>query len=174
MTYKRNIIDVEVCKVFFNYDEEGNLYWNRTFGSIKKGDLAGCLKKDTYKVVSITGTQYLQHRILYQLYHDITLTEDQEVDHINHNTKDNKKENLRLCDRYENAQYRRTQSNNELGHKNIQVLYCNDYKYYYIRIQKDKKWWRKALSAKKYTLEEVIKIRDEKLKELHGDFACLS
>lgn len=171
---KKNIIDLETCIRLFKYDFEGILYWNVSYGCVKCGDIARCLKKDKYFVVCFDKVQYFTHRILYQLYNNITLKETDEIDHIDRDTKNNRKENLRIATRSENARNRKMQNNNKLGLKNIQVCYKNDYKYYFIRIQKDKKWYKKALSAYKYTIEQVIEIRNNMLKELHGEFSCNS
>lgn len=171
---KKNLINLERCKYLFYTTSEGLLLWNVDVGNkVKKHQIAGCLKKGKYFVVTIEKVQYFVHRILYQLYHNVTLTESQQIDHIDHNTKNNKKENLRVCTASENQMNRRLQENNKLGIKNVQIVWRGDYKSYYIRIQKDGKFYKKQLSAYKYTIEQVIEIRNKMLREIHRDFACM-
>lgn len=44
---------------------------------------------------------------------------DKVVDHFNHNTLDNRKENLRICERAENSQSQRLRPDNTSGHKGV-------------------------------------------------------
>lgn len=86
-----------------------------------------------------------------------------EVDHINGDRLDNRKENLRLCTRSENCFNRGVQRNNKLGIKGV-----DKYKELYrasIKINRKKK----HIGYFK-TIEEAQKAYEAKAKELFGDF----
>lgn len=97
------------------------------------------------------------------------LTDDEEVDHINQNKLDNRKENLRLATSAENKRNRGKQSNNTSGYKGVMwdkatgkwmARICIDKKRIYIG------WYSDKIDA--------AKAYDEKAKEVHGQFAQLN
>lgn len=175
-------INVEICKEHFNYDDEGNLYWKKLFsencrnGKAKVGEIAGCFHRTTgYYIVRLGGKRYQSHRILYQLYNNITLETHQHIDHINTNRTDNRKENLRICNISENNSNKKTQKNNKsTGYKNITITKSTVknkiYKYYCISIKKYRKDVYKKMFPLTTPIEELIAIRDEQLKIHHGEF----
>lgn len=92
---------------------------------------------------------------------------DHFVDHINHDTLDNRKENLRLCNHSEN-QYNRLKSKYPTSSMHKGVAYN----------KKQKKWWayisyncEKVHLGSFSTEEEAIKIRIEAEKIFHGCYA---
>lgn len=158
------------------YEKDGWLYWNVRKSKIQKDSLAGCLCKSTgYYVVTINGKSYKNHRILYQIYNNVILEPDDIIDHIDMDKTNNSKENLRIVNDSQNNMNRITQKNNlSTGHKNISILRqtkynCNEYYLLTIR-SNDKKYYRRYFRTDKYTLQEVIEIRNKKLLELHGEF----
>lgn len=85
-------------------------------------------------------------------------------DHINHDTLDNRENNLRNCTPSQSAMNRKTQSNNTTGFKTI----YRHRKKYEMRIKvKGKIVFRKIFP----TIEEAIEARDEAIKKYHGEFA---
>lgn len=157
------------------YEQNGLLYWNidKNYNALKNS-LAGCLDKDSgyYKVI-INGKSYYNHRILYQIYHNVILQPNEEVDHINGIKTDNRKENLRISTRSQNCCNRRSGKNNlSTGLKNIfTITNKSGSAYYYVKIIKNRKIvYSELFRTDKYTLEEVKEIRDQKLKEIHGEF----
>lgn len=94
---------------------------------------------------------------------------DEEVDHWNHDTLDNRKKNLRKATTIENARNHQRQSNNKSGAIGVS---------WYPRYQK----WRAVMyDDKKQILigyfkskEEAIYARDMAVKKLYGEFAVLN
>ena len=90
----------------------------------------------------------------------------EQVDHINHNTIDNQKENLRLCTGSQNSHNQGKRSNNTSGYKGV----C--------RHKASGKWQAQiSLSGKKIylgnfaTKEEAYEAYCKAALELHGEFA---
>lgn len=79
-------------KRLFEY-RDGLLYWKISFRGTKKGELAGTLRADGYRQVTINSTAYMHHRLVF-LYHHGYMPENK-VDHINRVKSDNRIENLR-------------------------------------------------------------------------------
>lgn len=87
------------------------------------------------------------------------------ADHIDHDTLNNQDENLRNVTHQQNRMNQRTRSDNKLGIKNI-TLYK---KKYHVRI------WEKGVVVfykRLANLHDAIALRDKKLVEIHGEYAC--
>lgn len=87
------------------------------------------------------------------------------VDHINHNTLDNRKSNLRLCTQAQNTRNRIKPSTNTSGFKGVSK-------------QKNMEKWRAAIAGYYLGLfkskEEAARAYDRKAKELFGEFASVN
>lgn len=77
-----------------------------------------------------------------------------EIDHINRITTDNRKENLKICNRSENCINRNIFKNNTTGYKNIYKMKNEKYN---VRITRDKK---ESFIGVFNSLDEAIKARD--------------
>ena len=94
---------------------------------------------------------------------------NEEGDHINHNTLDMRKQNLRRCTRRESQRNRRPQSNNTSGFKGVSWSRpCG-------------RWTARINSGKIYeylglflSAEEAAHAYDEAAKKYHGEFAHLN
>ena len=106
---------------------------------------------------TISGTIYL-HRVI------MNAPKDFQVDHINHDTLDNRKENLRLVTNSQNMINRRVQSNNTSGVKGV---YKNGNKFV-AQIWIDGK--SQYLGIYKNFKDAEIARRDAEIK-IHGQYA---
>lgn len=92
-------------KDLIDYNPETGIFTWKIRKSMKTrvGSRAGSETANGYRQIMIDGKNYLEHRLAWYLvkgYWPI------EVDHIDHNTFNNKFDNLRECTRQENARYR--------------------------------------------------------------------
>lgn len=94
------------------------------------------------------------------------------IDHIDRNKKNNKKSNLRFCNRSQNGMNRDKTKNNTSGHKGVK-LYKN--KDWCACVRKDGRTFCRYFSINKYGYELAFKMAcetQEKLdKELFGEFS---
>jgi len=93
------------------------------------------------------------------------------VDHINGDSLDNRKENLRVCTHQENQMNRRINKDNTSGYKGV----------YYDAKNKKNSWYAKIMFNYKLihigyykTKEEAARAYDQKAIELFGEFAQLN
>jgi ribosomal protein S14 len=92
-----------------------------------------------------------------------------EVDHINHNRLDNRRNNLRIATRAENQANVSLKSTNTSGYKG--VSFCKQTKKWRASIGKGKL----QITIGRYdTREDAAKAYDIKAIELQGEFACLN
>jgi len=96
------------------------------------------------------------------------------VDHINHETLDNRKENLRVCTPYENGLNRNKQLNNKVGYKGVTLKYISKKgkgKRYTATIGQN----NKTINLGYYHSEiDAARAYDKKAIELFGEFANLN
>lgn len=85
-------------------------------------------------------------------------------DHRDHNTLDNRKQNLRNCTHAQNNLNTRVRSDNKLGIRGIRKVKNG----YYARVH----IYGKIVLSKQFpTLEEAITARKEAVLKYHGEFA---
>ena len=114
-------------------------------------------------------TVILMHRLIMGVF-DVRGVE---IDHINGNTLDNRRENLRFANRSQQAMNQKIRSDNTSGYRG--VSYDND-------LYDRKKRWVVEIHAngKKHrlgrysTAEEAARVYDRVAIELHGDFSRLN
>lgn len=132
---------------------------------LKYNNIAWCAgnkgKNTFYAVSSFDGK--LLHRVIMNAPKGVT------VDHINGNTLDNRKCNLRLASYSQNCANRRIQSNNTSGYRGV----------YYDSSTRSKNKWKAQISfegknmhiGRFYTKEQAFDAYDKKKKEYFGEFA---
>lgn len=131
------IVDDEV------YEDVSNYKWCKSGGG--------------YVSTWVKGKTVYMHRLIMDVPNDFV------VDHINGNTLDNRKENLRVCTKKENLRNRKLSKNNKVGYKGV---WLNGGRY-------------QAAIVKKHlgafdTAEDAALAYDEAARKLFGDFARLN
>jgi len=107
--------DVKELKKMFYLDSSipNGLAWKVDRVTVKCcGEPAGGLdgkSGNQYYSTRINGKLYKNHRIIYSIFHNINLTVDQLVDHIDRNTQNNNPNNLRIVTSTENQRNRTKQ-----------------------------------------------------------------
>jgi len=100
----------------FEY-KDGNLYWKVTRSSnAKAGEIAGFINKLGYSKTAIDKKQYFTHRLIFLMVHGYL---PKIVDHKDKNVLNNKIENLRGANRFENCQNAKTPVTNKSGIKGV-------------------------------------------------------
>ena len=102
-------------KVLLHYNPKtGNFIWKiRTSNRINIGDIAGCISSIGYVFISVDSILYKAHRLAY-LYMTGNFPEN-EIDHINKNTGDNRWINLRDVTHQENLRNQKLNKRNKSG-----------------------------------------------------------
>lgn len=175
---KNTLTLTEINELF--YAEDSKLKWkvSRISSKRKIGDIAGTDRDGFYKQVGIDFKQYLVHRILYQIYNGIeNLDNSVVVDHINHIPSDNRKENLRVAEFFENSANRVINYNSTSGIKGInKVKQTNKYGdvYYYWRASFNHlgKVHKKNFEHSQDGLEKAKEWLTSTRLEICGEFAC--
>ena len=135
--------------------EEVNKYkW--TASEVRKGKFYAV--RSVYKN-GVRKTQYL-HRFI------MGVTDKKiQVDHINCNTMDNRKNNLRTCNNSQNSMNKKPQKNNTSGKSG--VSFDKTYNKWHARIKKD----RKTIHLGYFTnLDDAIKARKQAEVKYFGEF----
>lgn len=89
------------------------------------------------------------------------------VDHVNHDTLDNRRENLRVCTYSDNSCNVKPRNETELKG----IYWVKHRKHFSVRIMKNGiKYWVGCTK----NIQDAIKMYNKKAKELHGEFAYLN
>jgi hypothetical protein len=105
---------------YLSYDPEtGSIKWkvNRK-GPARAGQEAGSLHRHGYIQVGIEGKTYLAHRIAITMSGILILDNDQ-IDHINCDRRDNSLKNLRVATHAQNCQNATKRKDNKSGFKGV-------------------------------------------------------
>lgn len=102
-----------------NYDPDTGVFTRkvRTTNTVNVGDVAGNLKLNGYRCISVDGNRYQAHRLAWLYVHGVW--PEEQVDHINRMRDDNRIVNLRLASGAENQQNSSHRVDNTSGHKGI-------------------------------------------------------
>ena len=145
----------------FEY-KEGNLYWKvQKAPHVKVGSKVGS-PAHGYETVYVDGKNWRIHRLVFLMHFDYLPST---IDHINGIRNDNRIENLRAVDNYQNAQNSKLRSTSKSGIKG--VSWNTNRQKWCVRINTNKKlkqWYVEDLE-----LAELIAI--EARDKFHGVFA---
>ena len=126
-----------------------------------------CIKdrkgQDKRLVSMSNGTMVFMHRLIMGV-----TNEDIVVDHINHNQFDNRKENLRLCNAWENSMNTSLSKNNTSGVNGVSRLSNGKYRAY-INLNH-----QQIYLGRYNTLQEAKEARHQASIKLYGEFANLN
>ena len=157
------MITQELLKELLYYDAvSGRFTWiksNRLF----LGTVAGCKDTNGYIQIRVKGIKYPAHKLAI-LYTSGVYPEY--VDHKNLCITDNSWKNLRVCDKFQNAQNKAVSYNNMLGIKGI----TKDSHGYRARVIAYGKKKSKRFKFSTNALEQAITWIQETRKELHGEY----
>ena len=158
-------MDVKGYEKYLSIDLVGNLWSKRRNKYLKQQ-----LDKDGYKVVVILIKGKMKalkvHRLMGLTYLP-NIFNKPVIDHKNRIKGDNRLINLRWVTITENNINSTVRKINNTGYKNINYRTVNKKKYFNLQIQRNNQQIvRKMYSCNKWTIEQVVKIRDDYLKEL--------
>lgn len=142
-----------LCELLHFNPDEGRFYWKAKVRGIKPGQQAGSFDAYGYGQVRINRAIYKEHHLVW-LWMTGTLPSKQ-IDHINHDRRDNRPENLREADNVENHKNRPIQNNNKTGFVGVSIDKHGGYVSYITLVGK------KIHLGRFKTLSEAIRVRKE-------------
>jgi hypothetical protein len=99
----------------FEY-RDGELYRKTSRGNRTAGTKVGCIDDKGYIKTEIDNTHQVVHRLIFMMHHGYM---PEMVDHVNGVRTDNRIENLRAANPYENSRNSRIAKTNKCGVKNV-------------------------------------------------------
>lgn len=157
--------------VLFTYDPDtGFLRYREKRGRMSRGDVAGTIDQEGYRIVTIKGRGYPAHRLIWLMVHGEL---PRMLDHVNRDRDDNRISNLRLCNEIQNAANAKAPCTNTSGYRG--VYYEPERGLWRARIRYVENGVRKRLAIGRYTTAEEAAIHyNLHLKSMHADFALLN
>lgn len=146
---------------FLTYDSEAGIFYRNitTSSNAKEGEICGNITYNGYVRISVDGKRYLAHSLAWlYIYGEMPKTQ---IDHINHNRKDNRISNLRVCTQAENTRNASIRKDNTSG---ISGIYFDKKRNVWkVQIKKDSEI---GFYGRYKDIEDAIKVRNAVYKEL--------
>lgn len=160
-------LTIEELKDELHYNPETGYFTSlKRRGKREIGDIAGMMSYKGYIGIKVFGLRYSAHRLAW--FYTYGVWPEEQIDHINGVRDDNRLENLRLANSFENMANRKIGANNTTGVKG--VTYAKD--------DRRNRRYRAQINVNKvvhkqdfYTLEEAEEWLRVKRIELHGEYA---
>jgi len=109
-------MDKNLANQMFLY-KDNELFWQVDRGyKVKAGSLAGCVRKNGYRQLSINKKVYFAHRIIFLMHYGYL---PKEIDHIDGNPLNNSIANLREVTHSQNQWNHKLRSDNKTGIKGV-------------------------------------------------------
>lgn len=162
MRYER-MADIQITRGFTVLVDDEDMRWLKLFS------WAASIGRDPNKVYAVTrrggrkAKNTFMHRIL------VDCPDGMVVDHINGNTLDNRKANLRVCTHRQNNQNGERRANKH-GYRGVWQHKCG---LYYAQC-KDADGRKRTSRPGCGTAAEAARKHDEMAREFHGEFAVLN
>lgn len=158
--------DIDTLISQLKYDHTTGIFtWKiNKKGPAKVGMVAGAAHGKGYTTIRINGQDYLAHRLAWMIFHG-SLREEEQIDHINLDRKDNRISNLRKATNEENCRNTKTRSHNISGLKGAHLDKRNGKYRARITINGKQEWLGYFKTA-----EEAHAAYKKKAEEMHGQF----
>ena len=164
MIKAKELPSADYLKSIFEY-RDGKLYHAKSGSGVTVGNLAGNYNQ-RYVSVKIKQSAYKLHRVIFMMHHGYC---PETIDHINGNSLDNRKLNLRICTNSQNLMNRGKNKNNTSGYKGVRLINSN--KKWRAQIQYKKIFYHLGCFEKRI---DAAKAYNEAAIKFHGEFANLN
>jgi len=163
--YKSGRVERQLMATNFRYGKEGD--WIRCDNNKPRYDK----RSDRYNIqIGVNEKHYMLHRLVYYAFNPTFDFYNPKImiDHINRDSLDNRIANLREATSGENQCNKKVQKNSKLGIKNIR----DRENCWRVTIKKDRQIVVcRSFSKYLFTLDDVIRFRNDKLLLHHKEFA---
>ena len=133
---------------------KGRFFWRGVGRGKPRGKEAGSFDAHGYGQINVFGKVWKEHRLVWLWVHGEF--PDKQIDHINHDRRDNRPENLRLADNMENHRNRPMQNSNKSGFVGVwHNKRCNRF-FAYINVN-----GKRIRLGTFRTIEEAIAVRSQ-------------
>lgn len=98
-----------------NFDYvDGELFWKSPRRGVSISRPAGSVYANGYIVITLNGDRYMAHRIVWEMFNGY-IEDGMEIDHVDHDTTNNKLSNLRLVSKKVNCKNKSLYKSNKSG-----------------------------------------------------------